>query len=86
MIDATQIRSTRHHPAEDAQGILFGSAMAAFGILMLTHLGFITGQTAGLAVLISYVTGLPFGLVWCSSGSTSPSSGWATGAWGWPSR
>lgn len=30
---------------------------------MLTHLGLITGQTAGLAVLLSYATGLSFGLV-----------------------
>lgn len=30
---------------------------------MLTHLGLLTGQTAGLAVLVSYVTGWPFGWV-----------------------
>ena len=53
-----------HHSAlEDAQGIAYGAAMAAFGITILTHLGLITGQTAGLAVLISYVTGWAFGLV-----------------------
>ena len=37
--------------------------MAAFGIVILTHLGLVTGQTAGLAVLISYATGLGFGPV-----------------------
>lgn len=37
--------------------------MAAFGIVILTHLGFVTGQTAGLAVLISYATGWAFGPV-----------------------
>lgn len=53
-----------HHTSiEDAQGLLFGSGMAAFGILILTHLGLITGQTAGLAVLVSYLTGLKFGPV-----------------------
>lgn len=52
-----------HSLVEDAQGIAYGATMAAFGILILTHLGLITGQTAGLAVLISYVTGLSFGLV-----------------------
>lgn len=53
-----------HHTLfEDAQGLAFGGMMAAFGIVMLTHLGFITGQMAGLAVLISYVTGWGFGPV-----------------------
>jgi uncharacterized membrane-anchored protein YitT (DUF2179 family) len=52
-----------HSLIEDAQGLAFGATMAAFGIVVLTHLGMITGQTAGLAVLISYATGLPFGLI-----------------------
>lgn len=54
---------TRHSLTEDAQGILFGTTMAGFGVLVLTHLGLVTGQTAGLAVLISYATGLSFGPV-----------------------
>jgi uncharacterized membrane-anchored protein YitT (DUF2179 family) len=45
----------------DAQGLAYGSVMAAFGITILTHLGLMTGQTAGLAVLLSYVTGTGFG-------------------------
>lgn len=53
----------KHTLLADAQGLLFGSSMAAFGLVMLTHLGLVTGQTAGLAVLISYVTGYSFGLV-----------------------
>lgn len=53
----------RHSPLDDAQGIAFGSLMAAFGIVILTHLGLVTGQTAGLAVLISYATGWSFGPV-----------------------
>jgi uncharacterized membrane-anchored protein YitT (DUF2179 family) len=48
---------------EDAQGIAYGVTMAAFGITVLTHLGLVTGQTAGLAVLLSYLTGLSFGVV-----------------------
>ncbi len=52
-----------HSLIEDAQGLAFGATMAAFGIVILTHLGMITGQTAGLAVLISYATGIPFGPV-----------------------
>ncbi|WP_323005518.1 YitT family protein [Pseudorhodobacter sp.] len=53
----------RHSLIEDIQGIAFGSGMAAFGIVILTHLGLVTGQTAGLAVLISYATGWGFGAV-----------------------
>ncbi|QOL80225.1 YitT family protein [Pseudooceanicola spongiae] len=52
-----------HSLLEDVQGILFGSTMAGLGIVILTHLGLVTGQTAGLAVLISYVTGWSFGAV-----------------------
>jgi uncharacterized membrane-anchored protein YitT (DUF2179 family) len=52
-----------HSLIEDAQGLLFGTGMAAFGITILTHLGLVTGQTAGLAVLISYATGWGFGTV-----------------------
>ncbi|OWU84900.1 hypothetical protein ATO6_11350 [Oceanicola sp. 22II-s10i] len=52
-----------HTPLADAQGIVFGTTMAAVGILILTHLGLVTGQTAGLAVVISYATGWKFGAV-----------------------
>lgn len=55
---------TDHHSLiEDAQGIAYGATMAAFGIVILTHLGLVTGQTAGLAVLVSYATGWSFGPV-----------------------
>ncbi len=52
-----------HSLIEDAQGIAYGATMAAFGIVVLTHLGLVTGQTAGLAVLIAYATGWQFGPV-----------------------
>ena len=54
---------TPHTPLEDAQAFALGTAMCALAITMLTHLGLITGQTAGLAVLISYVSGWSFGAV-----------------------
>ena len=53
----------KHSRMDDAQGLVYGSFMAAFGIVILTHLGLVTGQTAGLAVLISYATGWSFGPV-----------------------
>ncbi|WP_096786354.1 YitT family protein [Rhodobacter sp. CZR27] len=49
-----------HTKLDDAQALVYGTTMAAFGITILTHLGLVTGQTAGLAVLISYATGWGF--------------------------
>lgn len=54
----------RHSAVDDAQGIAFGVTMAALGMHILTHMGFVTGQTAGLAVLIAHMTGLPFPAVY----------------------
>ena len=51
-----------HSLLDDALGLAFGATLAAFGVTVLTHLGLVTGQTAGLAVLLGYATGLPFGL------------------------
>lgn len=52
-----------HSLLEDVQAFLLGTALCAFAVVILTHLGLITGQTAGLGVLLSYVTGLSFGVV-----------------------
>jgi len=52
-----------HTLFEDAQAFVLGTALCALGVQMLTHLGLITGQTAGLGVLVSYVSGWPFGVV-----------------------
>lgn len=51
----------KHSTLDDAQGLVYGASMAAFGVVILSHLGLITGQTAGLALLISYATGYSFG-------------------------
>ncbi len=48
---------TGHSLLDDAQGIVYGSFMAALSVVILTHLGFVTGQTSGAALLISYGTG-----------------------------
>lgn len=53
-----------HSRLEDAQGILFGSVMAAFGALILGSAGLITGQLAGLALLVAQATGYGFGPVY----------------------
>lgn len=56
-------KAANHTLFEDAQGFVFGTAMCAFAVVMLRDLGFITGQTAGLSLLISYVLAAPFGWV-----------------------
>jgi uncharacterized membrane-anchored protein YitT (DUF2179 family) len=53
----------RHSAVDDVQGIAFGVTMAAFGMHILTHMGFVSGQTVGVAVLLSHLTGLPFAAV-----------------------
>jgi uncharacterized membrane-anchored protein YitT (DUF2179 family) len=60
---AQESPTTPHTALEDAQAFALGTAMCALGVTMLTHLGLITGQTAGLAVLLSYVTGWSFGAI-----------------------
>ena len=52
-----------HSLFEDAQGLLVGTGLCGFGLSLLTSAGLVTGQTAGLAVLLSYVTGLGFGVL-----------------------
>lgn len=52
-----------HSLLEDAQAFILGTAMCALGVTFLTHLGLITGQTAGLAVLGSYLSGWSFGAI-----------------------
>ncbi|KAA9009304.1 YitT family protein [Histidinibacterium aquaticum] len=52
-----------HTVAEDVQGLAIGLLSAAVGLTFLTHLGFLTGQTAGLALIISYLSGWSFGVV-----------------------
>ncbi|MEM1361345.1 MAG: YitT family protein [Pseudomonadota bacterium] len=52
----------RHSILEDVQGLVTGVFLCSFGMTVLTHLGLITGQTAGIAVIISYLTGWSFGI------------------------
>ncbi len=54
---------TRHSTLEDLQGISLGVFLCSLGLQFLTHAGLITGQTAGIAVILSYLTGWGFGAV-----------------------
>ena len=56
-------RIEKHSHLDDAQGLIFGTLMCGLGLQFLTHAGLITGQTAGLALLISYASGQSFGLI-----------------------
>ncbi|KIC48757.1 YitT family protein [Tateyamaria sp. ANG-S1] len=52
-----------HTPLDDAQGLGLGVFLCSVGMQFLTHAGLITGQTAGIAVTISYLSGWSFGAV-----------------------
>ena len=54
----------RHGPFEDALGLLTGAFLASRGIYLLKASHAVTGGTAGLALLLSYGTGLSFGLLY----------------------
>lgn len=54
---------SKHTLTEDIQGISLGVFFCGIGVHLLTNLGLLTGQTAGLAVIISYLGGWPFGAV-----------------------
>lgn len=55
---------SHHSLIEDTQGIGFGVCMAAVGMHILTHMGFVAGQTTGVAALIAYRFALPFPVVY----------------------
>ena len=51
----------RHGILDDIQGLGTGAFMCAYGTSVLAGLGLITGQSAGLALLLSHLFGLGFG-------------------------
>ncbi len=55
--------SLRHTPIEDVFGLLTATVVVSFGLFLLKAAHAVTGGTAGLALLISYATGLPFGVL-----------------------
>lgn len=74
-------RRIAHTPLEDAQAITFGTTMAALGMLFLGSAGLVTGQIAGLALIVSYATGYDLGLVFF--GLNLPFWGFALWRMGW---
>lgn len=53
----------RHSPLEDAQGILIGTALVALSVHLLRTTDLMTGQIAGLSLVLSYVSGWRFGVL-----------------------
>jgi len=51
----------RHSAVEDVLAFLSAAVFAALGIAFLEHAGLMTGGTTGLALLLTYRFGLPFG-------------------------
>lgn len=51
----------RHSVFDDVQGLLTGTLFVALGLLLLRHAGLMTGGTAGIALLLHYASGWPFG-------------------------
>ena len=52
-----------HSVFDNLQGQLFGVVMTSFGIAILHAAGLVTGQAAGLSFVISYATGIDFGIL-----------------------
>ncbi|MHA7208801.1 YitT family protein [Arthrobacter sp. MDT1-65] len=53
----------RHSALEDVLGIVTGTFTVSLGLFLLKTSGAVTGGTAGLALLLGYVGGLPFGVL-----------------------
>jgi uncharacterized membrane-anchored protein YitT (DUF2179 family) len=52
-----------HSLLDNLQGQASGVLMTSFAVVILKSAGLVTGQTAGLSLLLSYATGYSFGVV-----------------------
>lgn len=52
---------SRHKLHEDVFAILIGTTLVSLGIVLYAQVTLITGSTAGVALLLQYATGIPFG-------------------------
>lgn len=51
----------RHSLFDDLQALVTGTLFVAIGLMLFRHAGLVTGGTAGIALVLHYATGLPFG-------------------------
>lgn len=56
-------RTFRHSRVEDAQALLTGTLFAALGVALFKQAGLLTGGTVGIAFLVHYASGWPFGVL-----------------------
>lgn len=54
----------RHSPLEDVQALLIGTLLVALAVTLFQHAGLLSGGTAGVAFLLHYAGGWPFGLAY----------------------
>lgn len=71
----------RHAPFEDALALFTGTALVALSVQFLQAAGLITGQIAGLSLVISYGTGWSF--AWIFFVANLPFYGFAIARMGW---
>lgn len=50
-----------HSLLEDAQALVTGTLFVALGVTLFRHAGLVTGGTAGIAFVVHYAAGWPFG-------------------------
>lgn len=64
-LTAPPAAALRHSPVENVLGVATGVVLASLGVHLLSAAHAVTGGTAGLALLLSYSTALPFGVLYC---------------------
>jgi len=59
----TLSRTFKHSMLEDVQAIVTGTLFVALGVALFKQAGMLTGGTVGIAFLLHYSLGLPFGVL-----------------------
>ena len=59
--EAAAERMHHHSWLEDVQAVVTGTLFVALGIALFRHAGLVTGGTAGIAFVLHYAMGWPFG-------------------------
>ena len=59
----TAVAAPRHSLFDDLQALVTGTLFVALALVMFRHAGLVTGGTAGIAFVLHYASGLPFGLL-----------------------
>jgi uncharacterized membrane-anchored protein YitT (DUF2179 family) len=62
-LDGAPPQAQRHSLFEDLQGLATGTLFVALGLVLFRHAGLLTGGSAGIALVLHYATGWPFGLL-----------------------